>query len=105
MIAALKEHVVPVLRTKGFKGSFPHFRRDTETDIHLLSFQFHKYGGSFIVEVASCGIESITTASEEKMPSKTVKAHDVQPSLRLRLGSTAKKPDHWFRCTCMESLR
>jgi len=25
MIQTLKEHVVPVLKARGFKGSFPHF--------------------------------------------------------------------------------
>jgi len=42
MIETLKEYVVPVLRERGFKGSFPHFRRPTATAIHLLTFQFDK---------------------------------------------------------------
>jgi hypothetical protein len=33
MIETLKEYVVPVLRERGFKGSFPHFRHPTERSI------------------------------------------------------------------------
>jgi hypothetical protein len=97
MIAALQELVVLVLRTKGFSGSFPHFRRRTDTAIHLLTFQFNKYGGSFVVEVASCGTEGRTAYWGKQIPPKDMRAHDVHPNLRVRLGSTAKKPDHWFK--------
>jgi hypothetical protein len=44
--AALKEHVVPVLRIIGFKGSPPHFRRNTGQQIDLLTFQFDRNGGA-----------------------------------------------------------
>jgi hypothetical protein len=44
MIAALQKCVVPVLRTEGFRGTFPDFRRLTENAIHLLTFQFNKWG-------------------------------------------------------------
>ena len=60
MIAALKEHVVSALKSRGFKGSFPHFWRITESGIHLLTFQFDKWGGGFVVEVASCSPEGVT---------------------------------------------
>ena len=62
MIETLNEHVVPVLRERGFKGSFPHFRRPTERGIHLLTFQFDKWGGGFAVEVAACPPDGITDA-------------------------------------------
>ena len=41
MNKALNEIVVPELRKRGLKGSFPHFRRIMETQIHLLTFQLH----------------------------------------------------------------
>jgi hypothetical protein len=44
MIAALQAHVVPELRRRGFKGSFPHFRRAAAQRIDLLTFQFDKWG-------------------------------------------------------------
>jgi hypothetical protein len=39
IVALYREHVVPVLRERGFLGSFPHFRRPTAASIHLLTFQ------------------------------------------------------------------
>jgi len=60
MIAALKEHVIPVLRERGFKGSFPHFRRLSRRFIHILSFQFSSWGGGFVVEAAACPDTGIT---------------------------------------------
>src|SRR5687767_1809037 len=97
MIAALKECVVPVLKARGFKGSFPHFRRPTDTAIHLLTFQFDKWGGAFAVEIASCPPEGLTTHWGEHIPPGKVTAHHMNPRLRLRLGSSGEHGDHWFR--------
>ena len=96
MVAALREHVVPVLRARGFTGSFPHFRRRTDTAIHLIVFQFHRRGGAFCVEVASCPPDGLETLPGRHIPPSKVQAWDVHPSLRPRLGSTATK-DHWFK--------
>ena len=49
----IKNTIVPDLRKEGFKGSFPHFRRMFEDDrVDYISFQFNKWGGSFIVKMA-----------------------------------------------------
>ena len=41
----IKTMIVPELRKKGFKGSFPHFRRIYENGrVDFLSFQFNKWG-------------------------------------------------------------
>lgn len=95
MIAALKAHVQPVLKARGFRGSFPHFRRLTESRIHLLTFQFDKWGGGFVVEIAWCPSAGVTMYWGEKVPPNKVTAHDMNN--RLRLGSSANAPDHWFR--------
>ena len=95
MIEALKEHVVPILKARGFKGSFPHFRRPTDTLIHLLTFQFDKWGSGFVVQIASCPVEGVTMHWGEHVPPAKVTAYHVWP--RLRLGSTDSKCDHWFR--------
>ena len=57
MISKLKKIVVPGLRERGFKGSFPHFRRISEKKIDLITFQFHRYGGGFVIEVEVCSPE------------------------------------------------
>jgi len=54
LIAALKEIVLPTLRNMGFRGSFPHFRRERDEQLDLLTFQFSRWGGSFVVEIAYC---------------------------------------------------
>jgi hypothetical protein len=97
MIAALKETVVPMLRDMGFSGSFPHFRRVREKQIDLLTFQFNRYGGSFVVEVAFCAPDGFMTHWGEHIPPNKVRAHDIHPGQRLRLGShPPEKADHWF---------
>lgn len=53
MIAALQELVIPVLRQGGFVGRFPHFRRVRSECMDLLTFQFDKWGGGFVVEVGT----------------------------------------------------
>jgi hypothetical protein len=95
MISAIKEHVVPHLRAKGFKGSFPHFRRVSTSRIDLLTFQFDKWGGGFVVEIAQCGPEGVTMYWGRKIIPAKVTAHDVDR--RLRLGSSSESEDHWFR--------
>ena len=62
MKRALKETFVPALRTAGFKGSLPHFRRLRENQIDLLTVQFDKWGGGFVFEILKCGIEGVATS-------------------------------------------
>jgi hypothetical protein len=95
MIAALGECVIPVLRERGFTGSFPYFRRMTPAAVHLLTFQFHTYGGSFTVEVASCSAEAYTVWGDN-IPANRVTAHDI-PFERTRLGAVGDQVDHWFK--------
>jgi len=95
MTEMLKEHVVPVLKARGFKGSFPHFRRITDTGIHLLSFQFDKWGGGFVVEIAACPAQGVTMHWGEQIPPAKVTAHHV--NRRQRLGASDEQTDHWFR--------
>ena len=50
MKQALKDIVVPKLRSCGFRGSFPHFRRKNGSRIDLVSFLSHSQsGGAFEV--------------------------------------------------------
>ena len=84
MINALKKSVIPYLREYGFKGSFPHFRRQNEENIDLITFQFNRYGGSFVVELTSCPKESVTMSWGEVIPPNKVTAHDVGNRYRLK---------------------
>lgn len=51
MEAALKEQCIPVLRDRGFKGSFPSFYRESGSFVALVNFQFLSSGGSFCVNL------------------------------------------------------
>ena len=97
MIVVLKGKVVPILREKGFGGSFPHFRRIRGGQIDLMSFQFDKWGGGFVVEISKCGPEGVTMSWGEKIPPKKVTAQHLNPNERLRLGCEGPSTDNWFR--------
>ncbi|GGA78656.1 DUF4304 domain-containing protein [Ornithinibacillus halotolerans] len=92
MVSALKSVVVPELRKKGFKGSFPHFRRISHSQIELLTFQFDKYGGGFVIEVAVCPPEGFTHSWGEYVPPNKVTAHDINDRLRLN-----NENGSWYR--------
>jgi hypothetical protein len=98
MIAALMEIIVPVLRERGFAGSFPHFRRLSENGIDLLSFQFDKWGGGFLIEISKCNVSGIRTHWGEEIPADKVRAIDNHPDQRHRLipGKGPSRQD-WFR--------
>jgi hypothetical protein len=55
MTAALKETFVPMLRQKGFVGSFPHFRRQLDNRIDFLNVQFAREGGRFCLNIGQTG--------------------------------------------------
>ncbi len=97
MIAVLKSIVVPVLRRSGFTGSFPHLRRLGEKQIDLITFQFDKWGGGFVVEISKCGTDGVTMSWGEKIPPKKITAHDLHPRDRFRLGCKGPGTDHWYR--------
>ncbi len=49
----LQANVINPLLSQGFTGKYPHFRREKENCIELISFQTNNYGGSFTVEVSA----------------------------------------------------
>ena len=98
MVAALKREVLPLLREQGFKGSFPHFRRHTGNAIDLITFQFDKWGGGFVIEIARSPPDGLVTPWRETIPPEKVKAWDVHPTGRKRIKATADQGvDGWFR--------
>jgi hypothetical protein len=96
MTQTLKEHVVPVLRKRGFEGRFPHYRRRTERAIHLLVFQFDEWEGRFIVEIAICPPEGARTSWGTPIPPTKVRIRDTVRSLSL--GAPDEQSDGvWFK--------
>jgi hypothetical protein len=99
MIKNLNESVIPVLKELGFKGKIPHFRRILRDRINLLTFQFDRIGGGFVIEIANCKPEGYTMHWGEKIVPEKLTAHDVDK--RKRIQHNMKTPhsstDDWFR--------
>jgi Domain of unknown function (DUF4304) len=98
MDASIKANVVPFLRRRGYTGSFPHFRCLLPDRIDLLTFQFDRHGGGFVVEMGSCDVDGITLHWGKHVPPSKVTAWDLHPSKRRRL-KPPETPgrDYWFR--------
>ncbi len=98
MSKALTAVVVPVLRERGFSGSFPHLRRIQHDRLELLTFQFDRYGGGFIIELGQCGPDGFTTHWGKHIQPKHVTAWDVSSKQRTRIQPRAGSgTDSWFR--------
>ena len=100
MVNHLSKIVIPVLREKGFKGSIPHFRRLTAERIHLLTFQFDKYGGGFVIEIANSLPGGHTTSWSAKVVPNKLTAHDLSNRKRIQANMSTPEnsgKDDWFR--------
>lgn len=95
MIKALKEYVVKHLRDNNFKGSFPHFRRINSNHIDLVTFQFNRYGGSFVIELANCPKDSIIDVLGNEISPNKVTAYDLSDRVRLNQDSSDNDTS-WF---------
>jgi len=98
MVRELQASVVPWIRRAGFTGGFPHFRRIGEKCIDLLTFQFDRNGGGFLVEIARCPPDGVVTHWGEPIAPNKVKAWDLNPTRRRRVvvRETGREED-WFR--------
>ena len=89
MLKALNKKVLPPLLEQGFTGKHPHYRREKDDCIELISFDTNKWGGSFNIEVSAIFPNSEFT----NCLSDTI-AEDVwDTSNRYRLDGM---PDGWF---------
>lgn len=98
MIKSLSEIVIPVLRQNGFRGTFPHFRRITKEKINLMTFQFDKYGGGFVIEIANCEPSGFTTHWGQKIEPNKLTAHYVSGiRIQSNMDTTNSFTEDWFR--------
>jgi len=98
MIDALQRIAVPHLRSKGFRGTFPHFRRTAGNDLHLLTFQFDRHGGGFVVELGRAMASGYTTTWGKNIAPEELTAWDLKPTERSRLSPDVfHTQDYWFR--------
>lgn len=99
MIASLNEIVIPELRNLNFKGSFPHFRRTENGKTNLLTFQFDRSGGGFVIELANWNEPEFKTPWEKVIPINKLTAHDLNQRQRIYPNSLTEENgiDSWFR--------
>ena len=99
MIKSLKEIFVPELRNMKFKGSFPHFRKTENGKTNLLTFQFDRNGGGFIIELANWNESEFKTHWDEIIPLNKLSARDLSKRQRIYPNSLTEKngTDSWFR--------
>jgi Domain of unknown function (DUF4304) len=99
MVKNLSAIVIPVLRLKGFKGSFPHFRRVITDRINLLTFQFDRSGGGFVIEITNCQLGGFTTSWGAKIEPNKLNAHHLFNRMRIQsnMDTTSSLTEDWFR--------
>lgn len=96
MIGSIKEIVIPYFRSKGFSGSYPHFKRQIGKRLDFISFQFNKYGGSFVIEIGYCSLEEAEKTAE--LIGVDIKNFNTfcLGKQRLRIGAADENSDYWF---------
>ena len=93
MMTALKEQFVPMLRQKGFVGSFPHFRRKLDTRIDFLDVQFAREGGRFCINLGQTGSEGLQDPAWPDLPLAETATGHLHHRSRVHWGFFLKQ---WF---------
>jgi Domain of unknown function (DUF4304) len=81
---AIKGLIIPVLREKGFKGSYPHLRRPNNNKIDVIGFQFSQWGPQLYVEIGTCPASGMTFLDGSHYPPEKIKYY--QCGKRIRIG-------------------
>ncbi|MBP0581647.1 DUF4304 domain-containing protein [Labrys sp. LIt4] len=98
MDSELRAVAVPWFKSCGFTGTLPHFRRKSASFTDLLTFQFDRHGGGFVIEIARCPSDGIVTSWGKAIPASKATAWNVHPSCRLRIQAwDSAGTDGWFR--------
>ena len=99
MIVSLKEIVIPELRSRNFKGSFPHYRRTENGKTNLLTFQFDRKGGGFIIELANWNQPEFKTHWGKIIGLNKLTASDLNERQRIYPDSLSENEgmNSWFR--------
>jgi hypothetical protein len=99
MIEALNQKVIFELRKLNFKGTFPHFRRISDGKLNVITFQFDKYGGGFVINIANCRPDGYTTPWGKEIRPNKLTVYDLPKRHRIKpnLSSTDSTTDSWYR--------
>ena len=91
----LKVAIVPALKARGYTGSFPHFRKMNGDQFDFLSFQFHKFGGSFVVEIGSASREDLPGFVRSR-PFEKLNYSYTPDNKRKRITPESSQKDYWY---------
>ena len=99
MNRALNDQVAPLLLQRGFSGRLPHFRRFSAEKTDLITFQFDRYGGGFVIALAEGPAAALVKSWGKTIPPKRLTAYDINPPARRRLqpGPDRSTTASWFR--------
>lgn len=98
MLSLLRKTVSDVLRGNGFTGELPHLRRKVGSRVDLVTFQFDKYGGGFIIEIGQWPGHEAVKFDGEEIPFAKLKSWSLPMENRARLRrSRTGLPESWFR--------
>jgi hypothetical protein len=93
MMEALKKQLLPVLRERGFKGRFPHFRRAGRDRIDFVMIQFRRGGGSFTINIGQSGPQGIDRGPWADLPVEKLTVGHLTTRSRI---STGFLDGQWF---------
>ncbi len=87
MAQAIKKIIVPELRKQGFKGSYPHFRREQDTHQELLMFYITKYSENFYIETGVIPLTGYLNSEGDLIPPNKVTVFSLKGNERFTIGS------------------
>jgi hypothetical protein len=93
MMAALKGSFVPMLRQKGFVGSFPHFQRRRDDRIDFVDVQVAREGGRFCLNIGQTGPEGLNDPAWPELTLAETTVGHLQHRSRVHHGFFLKQ---WF---------
>jgi len=92
----LKTISVPLLRERGFKGSYPHFHRLVGDHVDLLMFQFRSDGSSFVVEISYADPDRKNVSFWPETPAKELQVSATRKRCRLGAKGQSGVDGTWF---------
>ena len=92
MRKALKKGLLPQLASLGFSGKASEFRRNRESVLDLVSIQWGRYGGEFILEFGSSEAGPMKTSWGEIVPEEKITVAHLSVMKRARLAPLTPSP-------------
>ena len=86
MMEALKAHLFPELRQRGFKGSFPHFRRESPDRIDFVMIQFRRGGGGLAINIGQSGPKGMAEGPWAELPVEKLTVGHLSARSRISTG-------------------